>query len=80
MKTRTITKIASILFALVIIFQYIKPIELKAHQPQWQYAKSVSVYFDHDNGCIYYVESCTSEPGNQCTEPTGNFRTCLTPL
>lgn len=47
-------------------------------QSEWQYAKSVDIAFDPEKLCVAYIEACTSEAGDQCTQPNGAFKTCLT--
>lgn len=64
---------------LLLIFS-ILPVKNSKAQIEYKYAKSVYFAFDPEKMCMVYIEECSSEPGDQCTQPTGAFKTCILPL
>lgn len=75
-------KFKSISILLVFIFSaalFSNSNQLKAKEieGEWNYKKKVWFSFDPEKLCIYYNEECTIDAGNQCAQPNGAFRTCV---
>lgn len=66
--------------SVILLTLSVLPIKKSNAQDEYKYAKTAYFAFDPEKWCITYIETCTSEPGDQCTQPTGAFRTCITPL